>query len=194
MESKGTNAEVCRMNSQFFRVLAWNVSELRYTHRLTQAELAEKAGLTRDQISHIERGFGRTSFETLITLADFFGVKVAKLCEDLPKGRMFRWEMRRSVLEGDTLKFSKDFSEAPKMFLISLSPDKMHKVYVQKNYIYDFVGLSGEIMINAPEVFESIKSREILSLTGSGRMLFRSRSNFQKSEMLVIQSIVREVN
>lgn len=194
MESHEKKPDVSQMNSQFFRVLAWNVSELRYTHRLTQTELAEKAGLTRDQISHIERGFGRTSFETLITLADFFGVKVAKLCEDVPRGRNMRWRMRKSVLEGEALKFSKEFSEAPKISLISLSSRKWHRIQVQKNFIYDFVGLSGRIMIDAPEVFESISAREILSLTGSGRMMFRSCSDVPRSEMLVIQSFVRDGN
>lgn len=181
-------SELKPMNSQFFRVLAWNVSELRYTHRLTQEGLAEKTKLTIDQISTIERGLGKTSFETLITLADFFGVKVAKLCEDVPRGRNFRWRLRRSVLEGDTLKYSKEFSESPKITLVSLSPRKWHRILVQKNYHYEFIGLSGRIMIQAPEVFESIEPQKILSLTGSGRMQFRSYTDVPKSEMLLIQS------
>lgn len=188
------NMNELQINSQFFRVLAWNVMEMRHSHRLTQGELAEKTGLSISQISHIERGFGKTSFETLITLANFFGVKVAVLCEDVPKGINIKAEMRRTVLEGDDLKFSKEFSDSPKIFSVKLSPRKWRHVQVQKNYIYDFVAVTGKVMIEGPEVYEQMKPWEILSLKGSGKLRMRSVSDFPQSEVLVIQNIVRDPN
>ncbi|MBS1972355.1 MAG: helix-turn-helix transcriptional regulator [Bdellovibrionales bacterium] len=185
------NMSELQINSQFFRVLAWNVMEMRHTHRLTQGELAEKTGLSIDQISHIERGFGKTSFETLITLANFFGVKVAVLCEDVPKGIQIKAEMRRAVIEKEDLKFSKEFSESPKIFFVRLSPRKWRHVQVQKNYIYDFIAVSGHVMIHGPEVFEQMKPKEILSLKGSGKLRIRSVSGVEQSEVLVIQNFVQ---
>lgn len=187
-----TASDKTQMNSQFFRVLAWNVSELRHTHRLTQEELAAKTCLTIDQISNVERGLGKASFETLIKLADFFGVKVAVLCEDVPKGIQIKAEMRRAVVEKDDLKFSKEFSESPKIFFVKLSPRKWRHVQVQKNFIYDFVAVGGHVLIQGPEVFEQMKPREVLSLKGSGRVSIRSVSGVEQSEVLVIQNIVRD--
>lgn len=181
-----------QMNSHFFRVLAWNVMEMRHTHRLTQTGLAKETGLSVDQISRIERGFGETSFETLIKLADFFGVKVAVLCEDVPKGIQIKAEMRRAVVEEDDLKFSKEFSESPKIFFVKLSPRKWRHVQVQKSFIYDFIAVGGHVMIHGPEVFEQMKPREILSLKGSGRLRIRSVSGVEQSEVIVIQNIARD--
>jgi transcriptional regulator with XRE-family HTH domain len=175
------------MNAQFFRVLAWNVSEMRYTHRLTQAELAEKTGLSIDQISQIERGFGRTSFETLIRLADFFAVKVSVLCQDIPKGIQIKAELRRRFAENDDWKFTKEFSESPKVSWIKLSPRKFRQLQVQKNSLYDFIAVEGHVMIEGPEVFEKLKPREVLSLKGSGRVRMRSVSDVPRSEVIVVQ-------
>lgn len=181
-----------QMNSQFFWAVAWNVSELRHTHRLTQYELAEETGLSREQVSHIERGHGRISFDSLITLADYFEVKVAKLCEDVPRGRESRWRMRRSFLEKDLLKFTKVFSESPKIHWLTLYPRRFRPFKIQSGYVYDFVSISGHIMIEGPEVYEAMKPQEVFSIKGSVQLRMRSFSDTPKSEMLVIQSFVRD--
>lgn len=56
--------------------LGKRIKQIRKAARLTQERLAEKAGLSVEYISRIERGVGRPSFKTLATLAKVFNVSV----------------------------------------------------------------------------------------------------------------------
>jgi transcriptional regulator with XRE-family HTH domain len=48
--------------------------ELREAREWTQTELAEKAGLTRDGVAHLEQGRRKPSWETVLALAAALGV------------------------------------------------------------------------------------------------------------------------
>ena len=53
--------------------------ELRHVHGITQAQLAEKIGVTVEFISLMERGINSPSFDTLEKLANAIGVEVYEL-------------------------------------------------------------------------------------------------------------------
>nr|WP_082111967.1 helix-turn-helix transcriptional regulator [Shouchella clausii] len=50
------------------------IAQLRTRHKLTQAELAEKIGITRASLSHYEKNRREPDYETLKRIADFFDV------------------------------------------------------------------------------------------------------------------------
>jgi transcriptional regulator with XRE-family HTH domain len=55
------------------------VRELREDALMTQEELAEAAGITKDQVSRIERGAQSPRFRTIKKLADALGVDAREL-------------------------------------------------------------------------------------------------------------------
>lgn len=59
--------------------LGLNVYRLRSERDWTQAELAARAGMSQPRIAEIERGDGNPKFETLIRLANAFGVSLSAL-------------------------------------------------------------------------------------------------------------------
>jgi transcriptional regulator with XRE-family HTH domain len=61
------------------KLLGSRVYELRLKANLTQAQLAEKADVSNDTISRIERGLRSPSFEVLERLADAFQVEARDL-------------------------------------------------------------------------------------------------------------------
>lgn len=59
--------------------VAGRVKQLRRAHRLTQEQLAERAGLSYKFIGEIERGTGNPSLETLEKLSEAFSIDVTEL-------------------------------------------------------------------------------------------------------------------
>ncbi|MBI4476019.1 MAG: helix-turn-helix transcriptional regulator [Acidobacteria bacterium] len=59
--------------------LAARVKQLRRAHRLTQEQLAERAGLSYKFVGEIERGTGNPSLETLEKLSDAFEIDINEL-------------------------------------------------------------------------------------------------------------------
>ena len=53
-----------------------NLMKLRQDNKLTLQALADIAGITNQSISRLERGENVPSFDTLIALADYFGVSL----------------------------------------------------------------------------------------------------------------------
>lgn len=62
-------------------LLGRRVREMRKTAGLTQAELAERAGLAFETISRVERGRAKPSIGLVAQLARAFGVSVARLLD-----------------------------------------------------------------------------------------------------------------
>ena len=66
------------MNQQKIGVL---LKELRKEKNLTQAELAEKLGVSNRSISRWENGMTMPDFDLLIELADFYGVDIREILD-----------------------------------------------------------------------------------------------------------------
>lgn len=62
-----------------YRLLGRRVAEFRRRHRLTQAQLAEKAGVTTQFISQIETAKYRPGLQTLVDLAMALEVSIDEL-------------------------------------------------------------------------------------------------------------------
>ena len=56
-----------------------NVKELRQSVNLSQKVLAEKLNVSERTVSHWENGTRECDFDTLIRIADFFGVTIDEL-------------------------------------------------------------------------------------------------------------------
>jgi len=59
--------------------LAKNIKIERIKENITQQELANRAGLSRDTISQIERGIANPTLETIISIAKALNVDLNKL-------------------------------------------------------------------------------------------------------------------
>ena len=64
------------------RLVAMNVTELRVTRQLSQAELARRAGVTEREVEDVEAGTGDMLIDTLSSLAEGLNVDVAFLFRD----------------------------------------------------------------------------------------------------------------
>jgi transcriptional regulator with XRE-family HTH domain len=91
------------------------LAQVRAKRELTQAALAEKAGLTAAAISHFETGFRFPTAQTLTKLADALGVSVDFLLgRDSDQGAATRYEALFRNLEelsDDALEQIEDMAE-----------------------------------------------------------------------------------
>lgn len=62
------------------------MAAFRVAKGLSQGELAEAIGMTRDLVTYYERAAKNPSLETVKKVADFFGVTVGEMFKDTPKG------------------------------------------------------------------------------------------------------------
>lgn len=69
------------------RQLGAAVAELREQHGLTQAEVADRAGLRRSHLAAIERGEVDPTFVTLVRIVRAFPVPLAELFERFERRR-----------------------------------------------------------------------------------------------------------
>ena len=63
------------------------MAAFRVAKGLSQAQLAEELGMTRDRIAYYERASINPSFEVIQKVAEYFNVSVGELFNDTTKGR-----------------------------------------------------------------------------------------------------------
>jgi transcriptional regulator with XRE-family HTH domain len=63
------------------------MAAFRVAKGLSQAQLAEQLGMTRDRIAYYERSANNPSFEVIQKVAAYFGVTVGELLNDTTKTR-----------------------------------------------------------------------------------------------------------
>src|SRR3989338_3410321 len=66
------------------KIIAPIIKKARLGRGLSQAELAEKIGITQSRLSQIENGNGSFSAEQLITLSKFFNLPISTFDPDKP--------------------------------------------------------------------------------------------------------------
>ena len=64
-----------------------NLKDLRNNSKLSQAELAERSGISQGYLSSLERGEKQPTLPVLKRLAEAFGISVSALIEDDNKPR-----------------------------------------------------------------------------------------------------------
>ena len=62
------------------------MAAFRIAKGLSQGELADKLGMTRDLVTYYERAAKNPSLETVKKVADFFGVTVGEMLNDTSRG------------------------------------------------------------------------------------------------------------
>lgn len=68
------------MNENFYKALGNNIKKQRKKMRLTQQELADKAGISLNFMGKIEVAFSKPALDTLIILAEKLDTTVSELC------------------------------------------------------------------------------------------------------------------
>jgi len=68
-----------KRNEQYIKTFGDHLRKVRKEKRLSQEELAHKAGLTLSQVGRIERGVINTSISTVYTLAEALEIKPKEL-------------------------------------------------------------------------------------------------------------------
>lgn len=76
-DEEESNYEAARLALR--RRVAMNLTELRTTRKLSQAELARRSGVTERELEDVEAGTGEMLIDTLSSLADGLNVDVAFL-------------------------------------------------------------------------------------------------------------------
>lgn len=64
--------------------VAENIKKLREARHLTQSELAAELGVVQQFIAAIERGRKNPSLQMAIDIADFFGITIDELTNEIP--------------------------------------------------------------------------------------------------------------
>ena len=67
-DEEESNYEATRLAAR--RLVAMNVTELRVTRQLSQAELARRSGVTEREVEDVEAGTGEMLIDTLSSLAE----------------------------------------------------------------------------------------------------------------------------
>ncbi len=100
VQTKKSRAGAASLKEDAMRALRVNVVVHRAHKRLSQVQLAEKAGVSRPVISKMEQGLGSPSFESLAKIAAVFGCSVADLFEPVDMRPVSDEEIRRRMAEG----------------------------------------------------------------------------------------------
>ena len=79
-DEEESNYEASRLALR--RRVAMNLTELRITRQLSQAELARRSGVTEGELEDVEAGTGEMLIDTLSSLAEGLNVDVAFLFRD----------------------------------------------------------------------------------------------------------------
>ncbi|MDL2317571.1 helix-turn-helix domain-containing protein [Eubacteriales bacterium OttesenSCG-928-A19] len=74
------------MASLDYQAMGSRIRQLRKQHRLTQAELAERVGISTSFMGHIERGTRIASLETLVGLSDALNVSLDAMVTGMDSG------------------------------------------------------------------------------------------------------------
>ena len=80
-------------------LLGKRIQELRKGRIHSQEKLAERAGISTQYLSNIERGKENPTLDMLFTLADALKVGLAEMCDYEPVGNMDRKKLQRAVRE-----------------------------------------------------------------------------------------------
>jgi transcriptional regulator with XRE-family HTH domain len=80
-------------------LLGKRIKQLRKLRRLSQEDLAEKAGISAQYVSNIERGKENPTLDLLFGLADSLKVSLALLCDFQAVQEMDRGKLRATVRE-----------------------------------------------------------------------------------------------
>ena len=75
-----SNYEATRLAAR--RLVAMNLTELRVTRQLSQAELARRSGVTERELEDVEAAAGEMPIDTLSSLAGGLNVDIAFLFRD----------------------------------------------------------------------------------------------------------------
>lgn len=106
--------------------LARGLVALRRERALTQAQLADVAGVTASAISQAESGSRGLSLDTLITISDRLGVSVDRLVahDPQPGYRLARHDRSRTVARSGVVALSDDPTTGLRAYLVTLEGDE----------------------------------------------------------------------
>jgi DNA-binding XRE family transcriptional regulator len=160
------------MSREIYRRVAWKFINLRQGKGLTQIQLGEKTGMSRQQISRVEGGLGDTTLENICRLAGFFEISMEELFR--PKEA---WPLEIKVRESNHLKSEpkmtsvnhpKAFTESPSLKLVCLLPKCIRNFRVDPKAVKDFYLLEGRLIVDSSYDRVGLQASQALSCKGAG--------------------------
>jgi transcriptional regulator with XRE-family HTH domain len=158
--------------NETYREIAWKLINLRQSRELTQSALGEKVGLSKHQVSRIEKAFGDTTLENIKKLTDFFEISLSELFEKQATADL-EIKMRTEYVEKASknlggITFSKEYLESPKIKIICVEPRSVRKLKVETGKIKEVGVLEGKISVHSGADFLELETLQFLSAKGSG--------------------------
>jgi transcriptional regulator with XRE-family HTH domain len=96
--------------AEIYRLLGRNVAAHRNNRKLTQAQVAERIGLTRASLANIETGRQRAMLHHVYELVD--ALKLSSITDLLPSRRPGSWAEGANAEEGDQARDGIRFSDS----------------------------------------------------------------------------------
>ncbi len=154
-----------------YRKIAWKVINLRQSEELTQVELGAKIGLSKFQVSRIERGFGDTTLDNIQKIADYFEIPLHELFKEeqkVPLAVHLREDWIEKTKSGAVRSFSKKFHETVKIKILSIPPKSIKRLRLENDQTKELMLLKGKITVQSPDDYLPLNQYQILSAKGDG--------------------------
>ncbi|MGZ3742608.1 MAG: helix-turn-helix domain-containing protein [Pseudobdellovibrionaceae bacterium] len=177
---------------EIYRDLAWKLIKLRQQRDLTQEQLSLKVGLSRCQISRVERGQGQITLENLHILANYFEMTLEELFRKTPKVDIeikLRTESlekyRRNSHTFVVKTYMKALGNKAKIQSIEIPPKSLRKMKIETNLCYEIYALQGAVTVRTIEDSIAISNCQLLSAKGTGQLHLVNMS-LEKATLLIV--------
>lgn len=171
-----------------YRKIAWKVMNLRQSEELTQIQLGKKIGLSKFQISRIERGFGDTTLDNIQKIADYFEIPLHELFKEeqkVPLVLEFREDWVEKTKNGSVRSFSRKFNESAKIKTLSVPPKSIKRLRLDSEQTMDLVLLKGKVSIQSPDDCLQMHGQQILSAKGVGGLRLANAYEAETTLMII---------
>ena len=128
----------------------WFLRELRREQQLTQAQLAEKMGVSNRTVSRWENGVNMPDFDLLIEMADFYGVDVREILDGERRSKV-------DVQRKEDLLSLADYTNQEKQRLANL---------MRALFLAGLLAMGGYMLLNGREGYEFLSSFLLGGVTG----------------------------
>ncbi len=177
------------------KIIAHNLKTIREEKRLSQGQLAERAGLSKVIISQIERGDSNPTINTIWKLAGALGLPYTSLIEPQEDDAV-------SVRAADAVKqrdkgycvygyYPKNEKRNFELFLLEMEPNSEHlSVGHSKNSVEYLLLLKGKMQISADGRDYTLEKNDALQFNASGEHRYINLGDQTLKAVMIIQYLL----
>lgn len=155
-----------------FRSIGWKLMNLRQGKRLTQTEMGQQIGLSKYQVSRMEKGFGDTTLKNINKACEFFEISMDELFRKEEKVEI-DMALRQEYFEKDpqgrnTKTYAKALDNLAKIRNLELPPRTMKKLRIEHDVQYEIFCLTGSPTVRTYNDSITMKPGQVISMKGQG--------------------------